>query len=250
MAQDKLSGLAKVEYQYSTDGTNYTTKDTTNYTGTTEVTTNNSYKFTGLTDGTKYWLRIKVTDMAGRVLDGTAIERTTVKANQAPSFTGTPTVAKVANSNTSLTITAKATDPDGHSLTYTLCDQNGNAITTNVTQTTNASGQVVFIHSGLGNYSTHTYIVKVTDGKAEEVASKQVTGRTYCKAEHCEGGGYKIVDNSATCSNCKGTGKVQCGGRLSTGGGVSWSGTRACDICGGDVGRWSLYDPTTCSKCR
>lgn len=126
----------------------------------------------------------------------------TPDTNNEPVFEGTPTVAKVENSNTSLTITTKATDPDNDNLTYTLCDSAGNEITENVSQTTNGSGEVVFTHSGLGNFSTHTYIVKVTDGKvAQAVSSSECIGTTYCLGNLCNdghpssGGGICVVCN-------------------------------------------------------
>lgn len=127
-----------------------------------------------------------------------------IEGNKAPKFTGTPTVARVANSNTSLTITATATDANGDNLTYTLCDSNGKAISGVALQTKPAGQSVTFRHDGLGNFSTHTYIVKVSDGKAAQVQSTKCSGTTYCKGGSCSGS----LEPTKKCGMCNGKGKV------------------------------------------
>lgn len=96
------------------------------------------------------------------------------------------------NKKRSLKITAKATDPDGDNLTYTLCDASGNAISGVNAQTVGSGQAVTFTHSGLGNFSTHTYTVKVSDGKA--TISEQCTGTTYCLGSYCSG--YRREDET------------------------------------------------------
>lgn len=68
-------------------------------------------------------------------------------------------------------------------------------------RTVNTGTKVIFTHSGLENYSTHSYKVKVTDG-INTVISEQCSGTTYCLGEKCEGGYYTY----SNCELCNGTG--------------------------------------------
>ena len=144
----------------------------------------------------------------------------------------------MANSNSSLTISVTATDADGDNLTYTLYTVSGEteSIATGVNQnpiTASQGTRVTFTKTGLGNYSTNSFKVKVSDGK-EEKMSNQASGTTYCLGSYCSGGG----SNKVKCGYCDG-GYVTSTKNCSTCGGDGLVDKPCYGICGPIGGSWS-----------
>ena len=130
--------------------------------------------------------------------------------NRAPEI-GTPTVSRVANSTSELTITATATDEDaGDTLTYKLL-KGTSANDTNPTELSlepeNIEGKTVtFKDTALSMDTYYWYKIKVSDGTDSTTSENYSSERTWCKAEWCEGVAYDYLK----CDVCDGTKNVEC----------------------------------------
>ena len=161
--------------------------------------------------------------------------------NQAPNV-GTPTVSRVANSTSELTITATATDEDeGDNLTYKLLrgtsanDANPTELT--LTPEKIEGRTVTFKDTGLSMDTYYWYKIKVSDGINNATSTNYSSERTYCLGQYCEGGGYNYQD----CPNCE-NGQVSCTNSLCSSGKVE------CTTCGGK-GYTSYVKGDKCTSC-
>ena len=254
---DKETGVYSYTYQKST------TSSTSGFdSGVTHVNSANSdtYKFTGLQDGTTYYLRVIVTDKAGRTKISTAVTQATVKSNTAPT---TPSVSYSSKTNTSITVTARSSDVDGDTLRYTLYagTTSGNLNKVSGTVTKEQNQTVTISVSGLSSYTYYYWRVDVSDGKETTKGSVQSSIRTYCYTTLCTDG--YTTTNGQTCSSCNGTGQkkvacTNCGGT----GSIRCSGTysksskpmqkayasnRSCEWCG-KTGSYNYLDFFNCSN--
>ena len=129
--------------------------------------------------------------------------------NRAPEIS-TPTVSRVANSTSELTITATATDEDSNDvLTYKLL-RGTSANDTNPTELSltpeKIEGRTVtFKDTGLSMDTYYWYKIKVSDGIDNNISGNYGSERTYCLGAFCAGGGYNHPD----CPNCE-DGQVNC----------------------------------------
>ena len=230
-SNDNESGIGSYTFEYrlsTEDANNWKTLANGIVTSTAGKVT---YTYSTLVEG-EYALRVRIKDKAGNEKISNVIIQTT-QLNEAPVFSSQPTVARVSNSNSSLTISAVAQDADGDQLTYTLYTVSGGteSIATGVNQnpiTASQGTRVTFTKTGLGNYTTHSFKIKVSDGK-EENMSNQASGTTYCLASYCSGGGTRRTK----CSTCNGTGSVSSTSNCSTckGTGIITNITN-CTVCG------------------
>ena len=230
-SNDNESGIGSYTFEYrlsTEDANNWKTLANGIVTSTAGKVT---YTYSTLAEG-EYALRVRIKDKAGNEKISNVIIQTT-QLNEAPVFSSQPTVARVSNSNSSLTISAVAQDADGDQLTYTLYTVSGGteSIATGVNQnpiTASQGTRVTFTKTGLGNYTTHSFKIKVSDGK-EENMSNQASGTTYCLASYCSGGGTRRTK----CSTCNGTGSVSSTSNCSTckGTGIITNSTN-CTVCG------------------
>ena len=144
-------------------------------------------------------------------------------SNHVPTI-GDVTVARVAESTDKLTITVAAEDVDGDNLTYTLLrgDTASNISETTLTLTNISGNTVTFTDTGLTMAKTYYYKVKASDGKENAISANYGSERTWCKAEHCDGGHYEYPD----CPECEG-GFNLCNASDCVNGKIS------CNECGG-----------------
>ena len=234
-SNDNESGIGSYTFEYrlsTEDANNWKTLANGIVTSTAGKVT---YTYSTLAEG-EYALRVRIKDKAGNEKISNVIIQTT-QLNEAPVFSSQPTVARVSNSNSSLTISAVAQDADGDQLTYTLYTVSGGteSIATGVNQnpiTASQGTRVTFTKTGLGNYTTHSFKIKVSDGK-EENMSNQASGTTYCLASYCSGGGT----TRTKCSTCNGTGSVSSTTNCTTCGGTG----KVSKTCGNIVG-WFNYE--------
>ena len=129
--------------------------------------------------------------------------------NRAPNV-GTPTVSRVANSTSELTITATATDEDeGDVLTYKLLRgtsaNDANPTELALTPEKVEGRTVTFKDTGLSMDTYYWYKIKVSDGIDSSISGNYGSERTYCLGSSCDGGGYTHPD----CPNCE-DGQVNC----------------------------------------
>ena len=116
----------------------------------------------------------------------------------------TPTVVRVDNSTSELRVTATAEDEDEHdTLIYTLL-RGTSEDDTNPTELSlepeNIEGRTVtFKDMGLEMAQTYYYKIKVSNGKVNFTSASYGRERTWCKAEHCDGGYYEYED----CPECE-----------------------------------------------
>ena len=148
---------------------------------------------------------LKIFDKAGNenMSEATGVN---TQLNRAPNIT-TPTVNRVANSTSELTITATATDEDeGDVLTYKLLrGTSADNITELTLIPTNISGRTVtFKDTGLSMDTYYYYKIKVSDGIDNKISDNYGSERTWCRAEHCDGGYYTYP----TCNSCNGSGHI------------------------------------------
>ena len=152
--------------------------------------------------------------------------------NRAPTITN-PTVSRVANSTSELTITATATDEDSNDvLTYKLL-RGTSANDTNPTELSltpeKIEGRTVtFKDTGLSMDTYYWYKIKVSDGIDNNISGNYGSERTYCLGSSCAGGGYNQIP--CTNANCE-DGHVNCTNSSCSNGKVT------CTVC-----RWErLY---------
>ena len=166
----------------------------------------------------RYSVRVIITDAAGNSTTpdaNTTIQNTSTIINTAPTFTEQAAGAPVANTNSQITVTATATDPDeGDTLTYTLYwgTSSTNITNSGMTKTGTSGQQVSFTKTGLSNYTTYYFRVDVTDNK-ETTKGNDSSERTLCESTKCTGP-FTKMDN---CIECSGKGTV--------------SGLVSCDTC-------------------
>ena len=129
--------------------------------------------------------------------------------NRAPTI-GNPTVNRVANSTSELTITATATDEDESDvLTYKLLRgtsaSDANPTELALTPEKIEGRTVTFKDIGLSMNTYYWYKIKVSDGIDSNTSTNYGSERTYCLGSLCAGGGYNHPD----CPNCE-DGQVNC----------------------------------------
>ena len=137
--------------------------------------------------------------------------------NRAPTI-GNPTVSKVANSTSELTITATATDEDESDvLTYKLLRgtsaSDANPIELALTPEKIEGRTVTFKDTGLSMDTYYWYKIKVSDGIDNNISGSYGSERTYCLGNSCSGKSNIIsdcvpcIDGQISCSDCNGTKK-------------------------------------------
>ena len=150
--------------------------------------------------------------------------------NRAPTISN-PTVSRVSNSTSELTITATATDQDENDvLTYKLL-RGTSANDANPTELAlapeNVEGRTVtFKDMGLSMDTYYWYKIKVSDGIDNDTSENYGSERTWCLGSPCAGGGINrpdcpdcdegkkpctnsdCVDGKIKCTTCRGSGKV------------------------------------------
>lgn len=220
----------------------------------------------GLTDGTTYNLRVIAFDKAENQTPSSIITQTTEIANVAPSE---PIVTFSSKTDTSLTVTARATDANGDKLNYTLyagtTSGNLNKVSNVVTQTQNQIATITV--SGLNSYEYYYWRVDVSDGKATTKGAEQSRIRTYCYTTLCSGGysvsngkscsicgGDGAISSTSECSQCDGSGQIQCtGSYIYTGSYVSVQISNSyygyCENCGNQLSDTVYITSYECNKC-
>jgi len=130
--------------------------------------------------------------------------------NRAPTITN-PTVSRVANSTSELTITATATDQDEKDvLTYKLL-RGTSANDANPTELALAPEKiegrtVTFKDTGLSMDTYYWYKIKVSDGIDNNISGNYGSERTYCLGNHCDG----FIEITIDCNSCETSGKLTC----------------------------------------
>ncbi len=169
--------------------------------------------------------------------------------NRAPTITN-PTVSRVANSTSELTITATATDQDENDvLTYKLLrgtsENDTNPVELSLAPEKVEGKTVTFKDTGLDIRSEGLYMntyyyykVKVSDGIDNDTSENYGSERTYCLGSPCAGGGYNHLD----CPNCD-NGQVNCTNSSCN------NGTMLCTNCQG-IGFIGESPHSTCSGLR
>ena len=242
-ANDEQTGIAKYQFEYKLSTNPYYTSA-----GTIETSDNSyTYKYTGLTDGTTYEIRVIAFDKAGKQTISLVITQATQKANQAPSA---PIVFLNSKTTNQITVTANSTDNDNDQLVYKLytSTSSSSGFTENTTSASTSPGiQVTLQAVGLNQYTTYYYYVTATDGK-ETVQSAINSVRTYCPGTGliCNG----PFTTTTTCSSCSGTGTSSSGyhvAKFRKTPTASYTEGRQCDACGSYAkGRTNAI---TCANC-
>ena len=180
IAQDETSGIKKFKFELST-GEDFNTiiqsQEYTIETVTTEEKTQ-EHTFSGLNDGTPYYIRVTVTDEAGRTSTSSTVAQNTVVANTAPSKAQVSFNTKGTNY---IKVNAKSEDVDGDQLTYTLYYGTSANSLTNSTELSNQTQNVQIALQTPTNLSQYTYYywrVDVSDGKATTEGDVQTRVRT------------------------------------------------------------------------
>ena len=129
--------------------------------------------------------------------------------NRAPEI-GAPTVSRVANSTSELTITATATDEDeGDTLTYKLLRgisaNDANPVELTLTPEKVEGRTVTFKDTGLSMDTYYWYKIKVSDGIDNNISGNYGSERTYCLGKECIG----YITKQRDCTSCKGTRKAR-----------------------------------------
>ena len=129
--------------------------------------------------------------------------------NRAPTISN-PTVSRVSNSTSELTITATATDQDENDvLTYKLLrgtsENDTNPVELSLAPEKVEGKTVTFKDTGLSMDTYYWYKIKVSDGIDNNISGNYGSERTYCLGAFCAGGGYNHPD----CPNCE-DGQVNC----------------------------------------
>ena len=129
--------------------------------------------------------------------------------NRAPTI-GNPTVNRVANSTSELTITATATDEDESDvLTYKLLRgtsaSDANPTELALTPEKIEGRTVTFKDIGLSMNTYYWYKIKVSDGIDSNTSTNYGSERTYCLGKECIG----YITKQRDCTSCKGTRKAR-----------------------------------------
>ena len=163
-------------------------------------------------------------DKAGNENMSDATEVNT-QLNRAPTI-GTPTVNRVANSTSELTITATATDEDSNDvLTYKLLRgtsaNDANPTELALTPEKVEGRTVTFKDTGLSMDTYYWYKIKVSDG-IDNISGNYGSERTWCLGQYCSG----RTTATEQCQKCAGKGSTTC---------TYCDGTRrrVCTSCGG-----------------
>ncbi len=148
-------------------------------------------------------------DKAGNENMSDATEVNT-QLNRAPTI-GTPTVNRVANSTSELTITATATDEDSNDvLTYKLLRgtsaNDANPTELALTPEKVEGRTVTFKDTGLSMNTYYWYKIKVSDEIDNEVSPQYASNRTWCRGNWCNG----AYQDTTTCQICDDNGMVIC----------------------------------------
>ncbi len=219
-ASDATSGVATYKFQAST-ASNFSS-----IAKESSAQTSNTYTFSGLNDGTTYYLRVVVTDKAGRTKTSSTITQATVKANTAPTKAEVSFNTKGTNY---IKINAKSTDVDGDALTYTLYYGTNSTSLTKSTPLANQTQNVQVAIQTPTNLSEYTYYywrVDVSDGKATTQGDVQTRVRTYCP-----GTGRSCTGVAYGCYSCGSKSNKTCGGSTHISG-HQFTAYYKCSICG------------------
>ena len=150
--------------------------------------------------------------------------------NRAPTISN-PTVSRVSNSTSELTITATATDQDENDvLTYKLLRgtsaNDANPVELSLAPEKVEGRTVIFKDTGLSMDTYYWYKIKVSDGIDSIISSNYGSERTYCEGQYCAGGYYTYP----SCTNCNGNGNTVC---IVCGGNGSITNQVICNSCAG-----------------
>ncbi|MCI8620872.1 MAG: hypothetical protein HFJ50_03610, partial [Clostridia bacterium] len=181
------NGIKSYKYEYKLQS------ETTWKTATYQ---NGSY--TGLSDGKTYDLKVTVTDGAGRT-NSAQTTGTTKVANTPPTSLTVNYSRKTTNS---ISVTARATDNEGGTLTYTIyTSENGTNWTSRGSNTGTTGNTVTVTANGLNSYTYYYWKVIVSDhGNLTKDSGQQTRRRTYCSGTtyYCNG------PSMTTCTDCVG----------------------------------------------
>ena len=195
-ATDTTSGVATYKFQAST------TSNFSRIAKESTAQTSNTYTFSGLNDGTTYYLRVAVTDNAGRTKTSGTVTQTTVVANTAP----TKAVVSFNSKGTNyIKVNAKSTDVDGDRLTYTLrygTSSNNLNLSKELTNQEQNVQIAIQTETNLSQYTYYYWRVDVTDGKATTQGDVQTQVRTYCAGTGTTCNGPFVEKNGANCARC------------------------------------------------
>ena len=228
--QDMASGVKSFKFELSTGEDFSVIIQSQEYlieTPTTEERTQ-EHTFSGLNDGTPYYIRVIVTDEAGRRSTSSIVAQNTELANIAPSKAQVSYNTKGTNY---IKVNAKSEDKDGDRLTYTLRYGTSSSNLNYSTDLTNQEQNVqvsIQTPTNLSQYTYYYWRVDVSDGKATTQGDVQTQVRTYCPGTGLTCNGPFVQANGATCTSCKGNGSVKkvCGRTLSWGRGMTTAGRR------------------------
>ncbi len=200
--QDMASGVKRFKFELSTTEDFSTIIQSQEYeieTPTTEERTQ-EHTFSGLNDGTPYYIRVEVTDESGRSSTSSTVAQNTVVANTAPSKAQVSYNTKGTNY---IKVNAKSEDIDGDNLTYTLrygtSSSNLNYSTDLTNQTQNVQ-VAIQTQTNLSQYTYYYWRVDVSDGKVTTEGDLQTQIRTYCSGSTYSCSGGTTSSNSVTCS--------------------------------------------------
>jgi len=168
-------------------------------TPTTEERTQ-EHTFSGLNDGTPYYIRVIVTDEAGRRSTSSIVAQNTEVANIAPSKAQVSYNTKGTNY---IKVNAKSEDKDGDKLTYTLRYGTSSSNLNYSTDLTNQEQNVqvsIQTETNLSQYTYYYWRVDVSDGKATTRGDVQSQVRTYCPGTGYTCDGPFVEENGTNCT--------------------------------------------------
>jgi len=165
--QDMASGVKSFKFELSTGEDFSVIVQSQEYlieTPTTEERTQ-EHTFSGLNDGTPYYIRVIVTDEAGRRSTSSIVAQNTELANRAPSKAQVSYNTKGTNY---IKVNAKSEDKDGDKLTYTLRYGTSSSNLNYSTDLTNQEQNVqisIQTETNLSQYTYYYWRVDVSDGR-------------------------------------------------------------------------------------
>ena len=247
VAQDITSGIKKIKFELSTEEDFSMILKEKEYiieTATTEERTQ-EHTFSGLNDGTPYYIRVIVTDEAGRTSTSSTVAQNTVVANTAPSKAQVSFNTKGTNY---IKVNAKSEDIDGDKLTYTLRYGTSSSNLNYSTDLTNQEQNVqvsIQTPTNLSQYTYYYWRVDVSDGKATTEGDLQTQIRTYCPGNLRSCDGFKVI-----CKFCKTSSTRPCSTPYNIGKSEDYvGGDHKCSVCLGyfylGVYRYTI----NCSSC-
>ena len=203
------SGIKKLKYYYSTNnGSSYTYKDEVTLTTSNTGTYSSTYKYTGLTAGTTYRLKVEAYDEAGNMKAAETASGGIQLGTPPTISTVTPSRA-YSSSKHSITLTVKATDPEGGTLDYTVqYGTSEGSYNYTATGSGTAGSNTTIKLDNLSEYTRYYYKVTATDSTGI-TSTTGFTGnyKTYCLGTYCSGGGTSSYACTASgCVNGKKTG--------------------------------------------